>query len=86
MKIAKQKYTMKKGDEEIIVRITEVDKDLGVHVDCGFNLNTHCKKMVAKVNSTLGLIKQSFTYVDEPTLSELYTSLVRQHLEYEQSA
>ena len=82
LKNVKQKYTMKKLDEEIILGITEVKKDLGVHVDCGCNLNTHCKKQVSKANCMSGMIRRSFTYLDEPTISQLYPMLIQPHLEY----
>ena len=35
-----------------------------------------------KANRQLGLIKRSFTYLDEKTLALLYTSFVRPILEY----
>ena len=38
--------------------------------------------VVLRANRQLGLIKRSFTYLDEKTLVLLYTSLVRPLLEY----
>ena len=42
---------IKKGDEEPILGITEVEKDLGVYVDCRLNFNTHGEKTGIKGNS-----------------------------------
>jgi hypothetical protein len=33
----------------------------------------------------MGLIRRTFTYIDEPTFLMLYTALVRPHLEYPNS-
>ena len=56
-------------------------------MDCGLNFNTHyTKKQISKANRTMGMIRRSFKCLDEPTISQLYTSLVLPHLEYGHSA
>ena len=37
-------------------------------------------------NKLLGLIKRSYVYIDNATVKTLYSSLVRQHLEYGNTA
>lgn len=43
---------------------------------------THIAYTVSKANKILGLIKRSFSYRDGQLLKQLFTSLVRPHLEY----
>ena len=54
---------------------TTNEKDLGVHVD-------HVEDVVNKANRMLGMIRRSNTYLDGPTMTNLYTSLIRLLLEY----
>ena len=42
----------------------------------------HISSKINKANSTLGLINQTFSYIDQHTFLKLYTALVRPHLEY----
>ena len=57
-------------------------KDLGVTIDYKLKFHTHTSAAIKKANKILGLIKRSFTSLDETTLPVLYTSMVRPHLEY----
>jgi len=56
--------------------------DLVVMVDNELKFGQQVDAVVLKTNCQLGLIKRSFTYLDEETLVLLYTSLVRPLLEY----
>ena len=58
------------------------EKDLGILVDDKLKFHTHTSSVIKKANSILGLIKRSFSVLDENTLPRLYTSMVRPHLEY----
>lgn len=64
------------------LEITELEKDLGVHVDPKLNFSDHAQQAVSKGNSKIGLIRRSFTYLDAEVVKALYTSLVRPSLEY----
>lgn len=68
------------GDVEL--RHEESEKDLGVHIDNKLKFDTHINNKVTKANNILGAIRRGFSYLDETTLLQLYTSLVRPHLEY----
>ena len=61
---------------------TEEEKDLGVTFDPSLTFSQHCEIAATKANCKLGLIRSSFTYLDLDTLTALYKSLVRPHLEY----
>ena len=58
------------------------EKDLGVVVDNRLKFHKHAASAVKQANKVLGLIKHSFTALDDTTLPLLYTSMVRPHLEY----
>ena len=57
------------------------EKDLGVIFDHELKFHQQTAASV-KVNHVLGLIKKSFSHLDETTLPLLYNTLVRPHLEY----
>lgn len=61
------------------------EKDLGVVVDSSLSFDLHVQEVVKKANKILGLIKRTFKYLDYTTLTLLYKSMVRSHLEYAQT-
>ena len=61
------------------IQSTPFEKDLGVYID---KFHDHVAHAVSKWNRMLGLIKNRFSCLDEETISKLYKSLVRPHLEY----
>ena len=58
------------------------EKDLGILIDDKLKFHTHTWSVIKKANSILGLIKRSFSVLDENTLPRLYTSMVQPHFEY----
>ena len=58
------------------------EKDLGVHVDEKLTFEHHVEIVVNKANRMLGMIRRAYTFLDGPTLTKLYTSLIRPLLEY----
>ena len=75
-------YKMTNSNETTELEFTEIEKDLGIHVDNKLRLRDHAEIAVAKANKILGLIRRSYEYFDADSLKSLYTSLVRPHLEY----
>lgn len=61
---------------------TEEEKDLGVWIDNTGKPSCHVSHAVRKANQLLGLIRRSFTYMDAALMKQLFTSIVRPHLEY----
>ena len=61
------------------------EKDLGVTIDMELNFQEHISGKVRKANSIMGLIRRSFSYLDEDLFKKLYTTFVRPHIEYAQS-
>ena len=76
---------MKKHDCSGYVELikSEEEKDLGVIVDAGLTFSKHIEKQVNKANKIVGLIRRSFTHLDTISMKQLFTSLVRPHLEFE---
>ena len=60
----------------------EKDKDIGVAIDSKLTFEHHMNEKINKANSTMGLIRRTFTCLDEGTFLLLYKVLVRPHLEY----
>lgn len=61
---------------------TEVERDLGVHIDPLLKFRQQAAAAVAKATQVLAVIRRSFALIDEMTLPLLFKSLVRPHLEY----
>ena len=79
---SKHKYEMSDGQNQRTLHETVCEKDLGVHVDNNLKFSSHIEKSVNKGNRILGLIRRTFNYLDATTVKQLYTALVRPHLEY----
>ena len=60
-------------------------KNLGVHIDAELNFEEHMSTKIIKANSIVGLIRRSFSYLDNKLFKRLYTTFVRPHLEYAQA-
>ena len=75
-------YKMINNTDVTDLEFTEMEKDLGIHVDNKLRLRDHAEIAAAKANKILGLIRRSYEYLDAVSLKSLYTSLVRPHLEY----
>ena len=71
--------------KRIELESTTCEKDIGVMGDENLNFRTHIQLNVNKANSIVGLIRRSFTYLDETMFKLLFMSLVRPHLEYASS-
>jgi hypothetical protein len=58
------------------------EKDLGVIIDDELKYHVHTSHATKKANQILGLIKKSYSTRDPITITTLYKSMVRPHLEY----
>ena len=65
-----------------VLENTMVEKDLGIYVTPDWKSSTHVSKVAAKANSMVGMIKRTFSYMDEEMFKYLYPSLVRSQMEY----
>ena len=68
------------GDSQL--QQTDVERDLGVQVDCELKFREHTAAAVSKASQILAVIRRSFECIDSVTLPLLFKSLVRPHLEY----
>ena len=66
---------------DVALRQSEVEKDLGVHVDSLLKFREQAAAATSKANRILGLIKHSFAHIDARTLPLLFKTLVRPHLQ-----
>ena len=75
-------YTITSGGKDTTLGETTNERDLGLQIDRELKFDQQVEMVANKANKMLGLIRRSFTYLDEPTIKTLYTSLVRHILEY----
>ena len=61
--------------------ITE-EKDLGVTIDWDLILHIHVSKTVNKASRMIGLVRATFTCIDETIFPRVFTTMVRLHLGY----
>ena len=78
----RQDYTIEHDEIDSILEKTEVERDLGVHVDQKLKFSTHTEIQTNKANKILRLIRCSYTQLDPKSMCMLYKSLTRPLLEY----
>ena len=62
------------------------EKDLGIVVSDNLTAHKNVLECVKKANKTLGMIKRTFSYLNETMLAQLIKVFIRPHLEYCQQA
>ena len=76
-------YKMKNQQgEELDLETTELEKDLGINIDPSLKFTKHTEGQVNKANRIMGLIRRSYQHLDGDSFKQLFTALVRPHLEY----
>ena len=77
-------YYMRNEERTEMIALTKstVEKDLGVQVDDELTFSKHIECQVNKANRLVGLIRRSFTYLDKEMMRQLFTALVRPHIEF----
>ena len=76
-------YTMLNSDgTRMTLKVVSKERVLGVIIDNKLNFQAQCRLATSKAFSVLGVIRRTFTYLDEKTLLLLYKSMVRPKLEY----
>ena len=68
--------------EDTKLQVVEEEKDLGVLTSNSLKFGKHIAKAAAMANKKLGLLRHTFKYWTEESLSTLYKVYVRPHLEY----
>ena len=69
-------------NESIILATDTSEKDLGVTIDNKLKFHQHIASAVKKASRMFGLVKVTFTCLDEITVPRIFTAMVRTHLEY----
>ena len=64
------------------IKSVEQEEDLGVIISKDLKSTKQCIKVEKKAQKLVGYIKRQFKYRDKETVLQLYTSIVRPHLEY----
>ena len=64
------------------LQATHVEKDLGIYIDAELKFTKHIEEKVNTANRLLGYLRRTFKFLNKETLSLLYKSLIRPHLEF----
>ncbi|XP_065640687.1 probable RNA-directed DNA polymerase from transposon BS [Hydra vulgaris] len=75
-------YTIKHDNQSFVLKTTTKELDLGVIVSSNMKWNHQVQAATSKAQRILCLIRKSFTYLNTEMVRQLYTSLVRPHLEF----
>ena len=81
-KEAKNYHLYDNEGKEVKLEQSDGEKDIGVLVDETISFSTHIQNQINKTNSIMGLIRRTYTYLDEQSFKYLFQVLVRPHLEY----
>ena len=65
-----------------VLREADDEKDLGVIISKDMKFKSNISAQIKKANRTLGMIKRNFKYINEEIFQNLYSTLVRPHLEF----
>ena len=66
-----------------VIRYTNLEKDLGIHINGKLNWTEHCEIKYSKANQRLGLMKRNCSFVKNTSKRRsLYLSQVRSHFEH----
>ena len=68
--------------EEVELEMSEGEKDIGVLVDRNLSFSKHITQKVNKANCIMGLVRRTYTFLDETSFRYLFQALVRPNLEY----
>ena len=75
-------YSMTSDGKAVTLETIQMEKDLGVNVDADLVFEQHIEIQTKKANKFLGVLRRSFTSLDEESLPLLYKAIVCSHLEY----
>ena len=81
MHIGKSDFRYRYTLNGIPLKYTEVEKDIGVHIDDQLSFDVHIATKCKKANSMFALIRRTFKFLNENIFMCLYKSMVRSHLD-----
>ena len=73
--------TDKQGSTKVLKSV-EIEKDLGVYVQENLKFEKHISLTINRANKLVGLIKRTFSYLDQETLLTLYKTIIRPIIDY----
>ena len=70
------------SNSNIILETTEIERDLGVLVSSDGSFSHQVNAAIARANSILGRMRNTFKYFNSNILKTLYLTFIRPHLEF----
>ena len=68
--------------DEVKLKVTEQEKYLGIICDQNLSFEEHINTQIKKANGLAGMLRRSFEFMDKDMFKQLFTAIVRPHLEY----
>ena len=65
-----------------VLKVSDCEKDIGVHIDKDLSFGTHISKAINKANRVMWVVRSTYDKLDDKTFNLLFKALVRPHLEY----
>eukprot|EP00914_Ancora_sagittata_P011668 GHVO01022586.1.p1 GENE.GHVO01022586.1~~GHVO01022586.1.p1 ORF type:complete len:106 (+),score=5.54 GHVO01022586.1:411-728(+) len=62
------------------LQLTNLEKDLGIHVDPLLNFHSHVASISSKANSLLYLLRRNFSFSEPSTFSPMFKAIIIYHL------
>ena len=78
-------YYIDKGNERVVLGVTEAEKDLGVIITNNCKNKQQAEKAINRANCELGKLRKTFKFFNAEIFKILYPTFVRPHLEYASS-
>lgn len=78
----RHEYKFNTNNSTVLLKRTEVEKDLGIIIDDKLKFDKHINEMTNKANRMVGLIRRSFEFLDNKLFKLLFKAVVRPILEY----
>ena len=75
-------YYIQGENEYVKLESVDEERDLGVLFNKTLSFRSHINGALSKANQMLGIIKRGFIYLDDTSLTSVYKSIVRSHIEY----
>ena len=66
--------------QRVVLDRSRGGKDIGVVIDDKLNLREHMNAQINKANSSMDLIRRTYTYLDEDSFKCLFKALARPYL------
>ena len=77
-----REYYIENGIEQVVLGVTEVEKDLGVIIDRNGKNSQQATRAISQANKALGRMRKTFKFFNIKLFKILYPTFIRPYLEF----